>query len=125
MIVNRVAPPLRPWHRLATLDNFGKMGDQPTHPELLDYLAVEFMKRGWSIEAAASLHDDVRGLSDGVGVRSWRQREGRSENRLLWRYRPQRLDAETIRDAMLSVAGNINPTMGGLAFFPNVPKEIW
>jgi hypothetical protein len=46
------------------------------------------------------------------------------ENRLLWRYRPQRLDAETIRDAMLSVAGNINLTMGGLAFFPNVPKEI-
>jgi hypothetical protein len=42
----------------------------------------------------------------------------------LWRYRPQRLDAETIRDAMLSVAGNINLTMGGQAFFPNVPKEI-
>ena len=50
MIVNRV------WHHhfgrgiVATLDNFGKMGEQPTHPELLDWLAVEFMKRGWSIK---------------------------------------------------------------------------
>ena len=50
VIVNRV------WHHhfgrgiVATLDNFGKMGEQPTHPELLDWLAVEFMKRGWSIK---------------------------------------------------------------------------
>ena len=124
VIVNRV------WHHhfgrgiVATLDNFGKMGEQPTHPELLDYLAVEFMKRGWSIK---QLHRFMM-TSEAYQMASVFDHGGNvkadPENRLLWRYRPQRLDAETIRDAMLSVAGNINLTMGGLAFFPNVPKEI-
>jgi Protein of unknown function (DUF1553)/Protein of unknown function (DUF1549)/Planctomycete cytochrome C len=124
VIVNRV------WHHhfgrgiVATLDNFGKMGDQPTHPELLDYMAVEFMKRGWSIK---QLHRFMM-TSEAYRMASVFDHGGNvkadPENRLLWRYRPQRLDAETIRDAMLSVAGNINLTMGGLAFFPNVPKEI-
>ena len=124
VIVNRV------WHHhfgrgiVATLDNFGKMGEQPTHPELLDYLAVEFMKRGWSMK---QLHRFMM-TSEAYKMASVFDHGGNvkadPENRLLWRYRPQRLDAETIRDAMLSVAGNINLTMGGLAFFPNVPKEI-
>jgi hypothetical protein len=124
VIVNRV------WHHhfgrgiVATLDNFGKMGEQPTHPELLDYLAVEFMKRGWSIK---QLHRFIM-TSEAYQMASVFDHGGDlkadPENRLLWRYRPQRLDAETIRDAMLSVAGNINLTMGGQAFFPYVPKEI-
>jgi len=124
VIVNRV------WHHhfgrgiVATLDNFGKMGEQPTHPELLDYLAVEFMKRGWSMKQlhrfmmTSEAYQMASVFDQGANVKA------DPENRLLWRYRPQRLDAETIRDAMLSVAGNINLTMGGLAFFPNVPKEI-
>jgi hypothetical protein len=124
VIVNRV------WHHhfgrgiVATLDNFGKMGEQPTHPELLDYLAVEFMKRGWSIK---QLHRFIM-TSEAYRMASVFDHGGNlkadPENTLLWRYRPQRLDAETIRDAMLSVAGNLNLTMGGLAFFPYVPKEI-
>jgi mono/diheme cytochrome c family protein len=124
VIVNRV------WHHhfgrgiVATLDNFGKMGEQPTHPELLDYIAVEFMKRGWSMK---QLHRFIM-TSEAYQMASVFDHGGNvkadPENRLLWRYRPQRLDAETIRDAMLSVAGNINLTMGGQAFFPNVPKEI-
>ena len=118
------------WHHhfgrgiVATLDNFGKMGEQPTHPELLDYLAVEFMKRGWSIK---QLHRFMM-TSEAYQMASVFDHGGDlktdPENRLLWRYRPQRLDAETIRDAMLSVAGNMNLTMGGQAFFPFVPKEI-
>jgi hypothetical protein len=124
VIVNRV------WHHhfgrgiVATLDNFGKMGEQPTHPELLDYVAVEFMKRGWSLK---QLHRFIM-TSEAYRMASVFDHGGNvkadPENRLLWRYRPQRLDAETIRDAMLSVAGNINLSMGGLPFFPNVPKEI-
>jgi hypothetical protein len=124
VIVNRV------WHHhfgrgiVATLDNFGKMGDQPTHPELLDYLAVEFMKRGWSIK---QLHRFIM-TSEAYKMASVFDHGGNlkadPENRMLWRYRPQRLDAETIRDAMLAVAGNINLSMGGLPFFPHVPKEI-
>ena len=124
VIVNRV------WHHhfgrgiVSTLDNFGKMGDQPTHPELLDYLAVEFMKRGWSMK---QLHRFMM-TSEAYQMASVFDHGGNvktdPENQLLWRYRPQRLDAETIRDTMLSVAGNMNLTMGGLAFFPNVPKEI-
>ena len=82
------------------------------------------MKRGWSIK---QLHRFMM-TSEAYQMASVFDHGGNvkadPENRLLWRYRPQRLDAETIRDAMLSVAGNINLTMGGLAFFPNVPKEI-
>jgi hypothetical protein len=124
VIVNRV------WHHhfgrgiVATLDNFGKMGEQPTHPELLDYLAVEFMKRGWSMK---QLHRFMM-TSEAYKMASVFDHGGDvkadPENQLLWRYRPQRLDAETIRDSMLAVAGNINPAMGGPAFFPFVPKEI-
>jgi hypothetical protein len=124
VIVNRV------WHHhfghgiVGTLDNFGKMGERPTHPELLDYLAVEFTKRGWSIK---QLHRMMM-TSEAYQMASVFDHGGNlkadPENQLLWRYRPQRLDAETIRDAMLSVAGNINLTMGGQAFFPHVPKEI-
>ena len=124
VIVNRV------WHHhfgrgiVGTLDNFGKMGDQPSHPELLDYMAVEFMKRGWSLK---QLHRFMM-TSDAYQMASVFDHGGNAkadpENLLVWRYRPQRLDAETIRDAMLSVAGNINLTMGGPAFFPNVPREI-
>ena len=124
VIVNRV------WHHhfgrgiVRTLDNLGRMGDAPTHPELLDWLAVEFMARGWSIKAlhrllmtskayrmASSHHDEASAAAD-------------PENRLLWRYRPQRLEAEALRDAIMTVSGGIDLTVGGPPVFPHIPEDI-
>ena len=109
---------------VSTLDNFGKMGDTPSYPELLDWLAVEFMNRGWSTKQInkvmmmseayqmASAFDDASDTKNDI------------ENRYLWRYRPQRLDAEIVRDSMLAVGGNINLAMGGEPIFPYIPEDI-
>ena len=109
---------------VSTIDNFGKMGEQPTHPELLDWLAVEFMNGGWSLKKLHRLimtseaYQMVSAFDHGGNLKN------DPDNLLLWRYRPQRLDAETIRDAILATSGNINLTMGGPAFFPHVPEEV-
>src|SRR5262245_3071099 len=103
---------------VATLANFGKMGDRPTHPELLDWMAVEFMNRGWSIKQI----NKMMMMSDAYQMASSFQNDadtaGDPENRYLWRFRPQRLDAEIVRDSMLSVGGNINLAVGGEPIFP-------
>ena len=122
--VNRI------WHHhfgrgiVRTLDNLGTMGDLPTHPELLDWLAVEFMNRGWSVKEMhrllmtseayqlVSAHDDPAALV------------ADPENQFLWRYRPQRLEAEALRDSIMTVSGGIDLTVGGKPIFPYVPDEI-
>ncbi len=90
-----------------TMDNFGFSGERPSHPELLDTLAVRFMADGWSIKKL------VREI---VLSRTYRQSSAYREdafrtdpeNRLLWRAAKRRLDAEAIRDAMLVVAGELD-----------------
>jgi hypothetical protein len=106
-----------------TLDNFGKMGEPPTNQALLDWLAVEFMNKGWSIKQMhrlmmtseawqmASEYDDAAGAKNDP------------EDTYLWRYRIQRLEGEIIRDNIMSVAGSIDLTMGGPAIFPHVEEE--
>jgi hypothetical protein len=107
-----------------TLDNFGKMGEQPTNQELLDWLAVEFMNKGWSIkqmqrlmmtseayQMASEYNDDASAKNDPLDT-------------YLWRYRIQRLEGEIIRDNIMSVAGSINLTMGGPAIFPHVDESF-
>ncbi len=109
---------------VATLDNFGKMGEKPTHPELLDWLAVEFVNRGWSVKEMHRLlmTSDAYQMSsqynDAVDV------EKDPENTYLWRFRIQRLDAEIVRDEIMAVSGSLNLQMGGPAVFPHLPDEI-
>ena len=109
---------------VATLENFGRMGEAPTHPELLDYLAVEFVNRGWSIKKINKLMM----MSDAYQMASSFAHEGNAQadpqNFYLWRYRPQRLEAEIVRDGMLVAGGNINLAVGGEPIFPHIPKEI-
>jgi hypothetical protein len=124
VMVNRI------WHHhfgrgiVPTLDNFGKMGEPPTHPELLDYLAVEFMHRGWSIKQmhrvimTSEAYQMASAFEDAV------DREKDPQNQYLWRFRAQRLDAETVRDSILAASGGINLTLGGPPVFPPLPKEI-
>ncbi|HYI96956.1 MAG TPA: PSD1 and planctomycete cytochrome C domain-containing protein [Bryobacteraceae bacterium] len=97
-----------------TPDNFGRMGAPPPHPELLDWLAVDFMENGWSLKR---LHRQIM-VSATYRQRSRQTPEGNAvdpDNALLWRMNLLRLESETIRDSMLAVSGKLDLTMGGPA----------
>jgi len=97
---------------VGTPSNFGQMGERPTHPELLDYLAARFMEQGWSIKA---LHREIL-LTDAYGRAAEdiaANRETDPDNKLLWRYNRRRLDVEALRDAMLFVSGKLDAEAGG------------
>jgi len=112
VIVNRL------WQRhfgrgiVATPSNFGLLGDRPTHPELLDYLAVRLVAQGWSLKA---IHREIM-LSSVYRLGSGRDAANEqvdADNRLLWRMDRRRLDVEAWRDALLAVSGRLDPKLGG------------
>jgi hypothetical protein len=97
---------------VGTPSNFGKLGDRPTHPELLDTLAVRFMENGWSLRW---LHREMM-LSTAYQLASTNDpanAERDPENLYVWRYAPRRLDFEAWRDAWLAVAGRLDEKIGG------------
>jgi uncharacterized protein DUF1553/uncharacterized protein DUF1549 len=124
VIVNRL------WHHhfgrgiVATIDNFGKMGEAPTHPELLDYLAVEFMQGGWSIKRMHRLIMTSAAYQMASAFDHAANAASDPQNQYLWRFRADRLDAEIIRDAILTASGSINLAVGGAPIFPPLPKEL-
>ncbi len=124
VIVNRI------WHQhfgrgiVATLDNLGKVGERPTHPELLDWLAVEFVNRGWSLKETHRLMMTSEAYQMSSAYEDAEDAERDPENRFLWKYRTQRLEAEIVRDSILAVSGGIDLTVGGPPLFPYVPEEI-
>jgi hypothetical protein len=97
-----------------TPSNFGALGDRPTHPELLDYLAATFVESGWSIK---KLHRDI--MLSAVYQQSSKTNpaaeEADGDNKLLWRMNRLRLEVEAWRDAMLAVAGTLDRKIGGPA----------
>ena len=114
--VNRVWRYLFGYGIVRTVDNFGRLGDPPSHPELLDHLAAGFVDDGYSIKRLVRrlvLSRAYRMSSQG----SPRAAEIDPSNRLLQHANLRRLDAEAIRDAMLSISGRFDPTMYG----PSVP----
>lgn len=110
VFVNRVWQHLFGRGIVPSVDNFGRLGEQPTHPELLDFLAHRFVHHHrWSVKAL------IREL---VHTRAFQLQSGPApetdpDNTLLSRYPLRRLDAEAIRDALLVVAGNLDRTLGG------------
>jgi len=95
-----------------TPNNFGQLGDRPTHPELLDYLARRFVEQGWSIKA---MHRMIM-LSNAYQMSSRvtkQQAEADPDNLLLSHFNRRRLDVEEIRDALLAMDGSLDLTMGG------------
>ena len=114
----------RIWHHLfgagivASVDNFGLLGERPSHPELLDHLALRLQQLDWSVKSLirevvlsrtyrlAASHDERAAVAD-------------PENRLLWRSHRRRLEAETIRDAVLLVSGSLDLRGGG----PSLPLD--
>jgi mono/diheme cytochrome c family protein len=97
---------------VATASNFGTLGERPSHPELLDWLASRFVTSGWSIKA---LHREIM-LSSVYRQSSRLDLDGYAKdpgNTLLWRMNRRRLDVEAWRDAILAVAGRLAQTLGG------------
>ncbi|MEO8494482.1 MAG: DUF1553 domain-containing protein, partial [Planctomycetota bacterium] len=112
VMVNRIWQ----WHfgegLVRSPDNFGKLGQPPTHPELLDWLAVQFVESGWSIK---ELHRTIM-LSSTYQMSTVLNEQAASvdpENKLWWRFNRRRLEAESIRDSILAVAGQLDLQMGG------------
>ncbi len=112
VLVNRV------WHwhfgkgLVTTPSDFGLRSDPPSHPELLDALAAQFLADGWSIKA---LHRRIM-LSSTYQQSSAPRPDAAMrdpENRLVWRFNPQRLDFESMRDSILAVSGALEPSIGG------------
>ena len=95
-----------------TPSDFGLGGDRPSHPELLDWMADELLHHGWSLK---HLHKLIvmSAAYQQVSSTTGPQAEVDGNNRLLWRQNPRRLEAESLRDAVLSVTGCLNPQRGG------------
>ncbi|MDX2036461.1 MAG: DUF1549 and DUF1553 domain-containing protein [Isosphaeraceae bacterium] len=108
---------------VATPSDFGVGGVEPTHPELLDHLALEFMDRGWSMKA---IHRMI--VTSATYRRSSRANPAAAridpENQLLARRDRRRLDGEAIRDALLACAGDLSRAAGGPPVFPELPAEL-
>ena len=116
VLVNRL------WHHhfgqgiVTTPSDFGLGGAKPSHPELLDWLASELLDAAWSVKrihkqillsaAYRQSSTSINGTAAGIDA----------QNRLLWRQNPRRLDAESMRDAVLLVSGRLNPERGGPGF---------
>ena len=98
-----------------TPSDFGKMGNAPTHPQLLDWLASEFVRQGWSIKKLHRLILTSRTYMQANRPNAQATRID-ADARLLWRYPPRRMEAEAIRDSMLFVAGKLNLKTGGRGF---------
>ncbi len=121
VLVNR----LWRWHFGAGLvrstDNFGNLGDAPSHPELLDWLARRFVESGWSVK---SMHRLI--MNSATYQMSTRfdaaAAEQDPDNRLLWRMNRRRLEAEAVRDSLLFVGGQLDTSLGG-TLLQNKPRE--
>lgn len=115
------------WHFgkgiVRTPSDFGYGGDRPTHPELLDWLASEVPKRGFSMK---EMHRLI------LSSKTYRMASDVDEHALavdplntqLWRFDPRRLSAEEVRDAMLAVSAVLNPKLGGRPFYSAIPAEV-
>ncbi|HYO79855.1 MAG TPA: DUF1553 domain-containing protein, partial [Bryobacteraceae bacterium] len=110
---------------VATPNDFGRMGSRPSHPELLDYLANKFVEGGWKwkpVHREILLSSTYRQSSRSPLAKVAAEKD--AENKLLWQFPRRRLDAEQLRDAMLSVSGVLNPKAGGPSVIVPVDKEL-
>ena len=103
--------------------NFGSLGDPPTHPELLDWLAAEFVESGWRLKP---LHRLIL-MSSAYRTSSAANAEALAKdpaNDLFWRFGMRRLGAEELRDSMLAVSGQLNLKMYGPGVYPEISPEV-
>jgi hypothetical protein len=122
--VNRLWAQLFGTGIVETEEDFGLQGALPSHPELLDWLAVDFMDRRWDVKAI------IREIVMSAAYRQSGKVEARalvkdSRDRLLWRYPRRRLDAEGVRDQALAISGLLTEKLGGPSVFPPQPPNLW
>ncbi|HUG82079.1 MAG TPA: PSD1 and planctomycete cytochrome C domain-containing protein [Bryobacterales bacterium] len=109
---------------VGTASDFGKNGERPTHPELLDWLAVEFVEQGWSVKAIHRLMLLSNTYRQAAENALQMAEEADPDNRLLSRYQRRRLEAEVIRDGILHASGRLNSEMYGPSIFPPLPDDL-
>jgi hypothetical protein len=112
---------------VGTTNDFGQFGETPTHPDLLDWLANDFVEGGWKIKR---MHKMIllsaTYQSSAVAAPDVAQAASKVDpaNTLLWKFPMRRLSAEEVRDSMLTVSGNLNDAMGGPSVYPPIPPEV-
>ena len=120
------------WHFgtgiVATPSDFGQLSGGPSHPHLLDWLAVRFVNEKWSIKAMHRLmvtSSTYRQAStEAVRADAANPHVVDPDNRLLWKFPRRRLEAEAVRDTVLAVSGRLNPEQFGLPIFPPLPGDV-
>jgi hypothetical protein len=126
VIVNRVWIQHFGFGLVRTPSDFGFRGDPPTHPELLDYLAVKFVESGWSLKKLHRLIMTSAAYRQ-ASADNATARKIDPENQLLWRMNRRRLEIECVRDSMLAAAGRLDLTAGGVPFSltaePSTPRR--
>jgi hypothetical protein len=124
VMVNRI------WHYhfgkgiVSTPNDFGRMGARPSHPELLDYLASEFIASGWSVKHVHRLILNSKTFKQASNTVNAKAQEEDPENKMLWKFSRRRLEAEELRDSMLAVAGNLNLKQGGPSIMVPIQEEL-
>lgn len=106
-----------------TVSNFGVGGKPPSHPELLDWLAVELMDNGWSMKSIHRLivTSNTFRMQSHVGEYASANLRADRDNVYLWRMNVRRMEAEVVRDSVLRLAGRLDPVMGG----PDLEESAW
>ena len=124
VMVNRL------WHHtfgsgiVATTSDFGLAGALPSHPELLDWLASEFVEQGWSTKSFLKLLLTSEAFQRSSAPNSLGLQKDAGSS-FLWRYPPRRVEAEVIRDSILQASGKLNPSLGGRSFRIHNEKRIY
>jgi mono/diheme cytochrome c family protein len=124
VIVNRI------WQQhfgrgiVETTSDFGKNGARPTHPELLDWLAVQFMNDGWSIKKMHRLMLNSNTYKQAAENPAFRDDTIDPDNKLLWKFNRRRLEAEEIHDSILYASGRLNLARGGPSVYPPLPADL-
>jgi hypothetical protein len=109
---------------VATPSDFGVRGETPSHPELLDWLATQLIADGWRLKPIHRLMVTAAAYRQSSTFRQSRQSTADSENSLLWRMNRRRLEAESLRDAMLVASGELNSKAGGPGVLVPIEKEV-
>ncbi len=107
-----------------TPSDFGKNGSLPSHPELLDWLALRFIEQKWSIKAMHRLMLNTAAYRQDSRVSDPEASTKDPDNRLLWKFNRQRLEGEAVRDSVLAVSGRLNQQIGGLPVYPPMPAGV-
>jgi hypothetical protein len=108
---------------VATENDFGVMGAPPSNQALLDWLASELVAGGWRMKR---LHRMIVLSSTYQMASTWNADAAAADpdGKLMWRYKPQRMEAEALRDSVLAVSGQLNPAAGGPSVYPKISREV-